>query len=123
MSAAAAMHAISPERRKSCWLGTPEIYFRKTIDNSRLVKVADVKRRREMAQFAIALVVFGWGWFVRGEDARVSGPGTELLLLAPFLLGQILSWFFFYDADRAAHVATYRTVDSSLFAPGLAGSR
>src|SRR4051812_11855111 len=39
------------------WSGTPEVYFTQAIDNSRLVKVADVKRRREMAQFAIALVV------------------------------------------------------------------
>ncbi len=47
--------------RRHAWIGTPEIYFTQAIDNSRLVKVADVKRRREMAQFAIALVVlFGF---------------------------------------------------------------
>jgi hypothetical protein len=39
------------------WSGTPEVYFAKTIDNSRLVKVADVKRSREMAQFAGALAI------------------------------------------------------------------
>src|SRR5271154_7259479 len=55
MSAAAAMHAVSPDRRKSCWLGTPEIYFRKTIDNSRLVKIEDPRREREMKQFGLAL--------------------------------------------------------------------
>src|ERR1041385_6424662 len=43
--------------RRHAWSGTPEIYFPQAIDNSRLVKVADVQRRREMAQFAIALVV------------------------------------------------------------------
>ncbi len=43
--------------RRHAWSGTPEVYFTQAIDNSRLVKVADVKRRREMAQFAIALVV------------------------------------------------------------------
>lgn len=37
--------------------GTPEIFFPKTIDNSRLVKVADPKRKREMAQFVGALCV------------------------------------------------------------------
>ena len=63
MSAAAAMHT----RRQSCWLGTPEIYFRKTIDNSRLVKVEDPRRSREMRQFAIALcclflLVMGFAW-------------------------------------------------------------
>ncbi|MGB9234576.1 MAG: cell division protein FtsL [Terriglobales bacterium] len=56
MSAALAMHvAVSPDRRKSCWLGTPEIYFRKRIDNSRLVKVEDPRREREMRMFGIAL--------------------------------------------------------------------
>jgi hypothetical protein len=37
---------------------TPEIFFAKQIDNSRLVKVADGKRNREMAQFSVALAVF-----------------------------------------------------------------
>jgi cell division protein FtsL len=56
MSAAAATHAtISPRHQKSCWVGTPEVYFRKTIDNSRLVKVEDPRRAREMRQFSIAL--------------------------------------------------------------------
>src|SRR6266481_1960345 len=56
MSAAAAIgSAIPSNRRKSCWLGTPEIYFRKTIDNSRLVKVEDPRRGREMKFFGIAL--------------------------------------------------------------------
>lgn len=30
-------------------------------------------------------------------------PGAELLLLAPFLAGLLLSWACFYDADRALH--------------------
>jgi cell division protein FtsL len=47
--------AIPSVRRKSCWVGTPEIYFRKTIDNSRLVKVEDPRREREMKQFGLAL--------------------------------------------------------------------
>jgi cell division protein FtsL len=55
MSALAMQNAALPSRRKSCWLGTPEIYFRKTIDNSRLVKVEDPRRAREMKQFAFAL--------------------------------------------------------------------
>jgi cell division protein FtsL len=55
MSAAAAISAIPSSRRKSCWLGTPEIYFRKSIDNSRLVKVEDPRRAREMKYFGIAL--------------------------------------------------------------------
>ena len=39
------------------WAGTPEIYFPKAIDNSRLVKVADPRRAREMRQFSLVLVV------------------------------------------------------------------
>ncbi|MBZ5663141.1 MAG: cell division protein FtsL [Acidobacteriia bacterium] len=55
MSAVATQSAIPSIRRKSCWLGTPEIYFRKTIDNSRLVKVEDPRRAREMKFFGLAL--------------------------------------------------------------------
>lgn len=40
------------------WGGvTPEIYFHKAIDNSRLVKVADPKRAREITMFSVALAV------------------------------------------------------------------
>ena len=54
----------APERS---WTGTPEIYFTKSIDNTRLVKVADPVRRREMKMFtgAIALLfvlVMGYVW-------------------------------------------------------------
>jgi cell division protein FtsL len=55
MSAVAMQSAVLSSRRRSCWLGTPEIYFRKTIDNSRLVKVEDPRREREMRQFGFAL--------------------------------------------------------------------
>src|SRR6202049_2446219 len=55
MSALAKQSAAPSIRSKSCWLGTPEIYFRKSIDNSRLVKVEDPRRGREMKQFAFAL--------------------------------------------------------------------
>jgi cell division protein FtsL len=50
--------------------GTPEIFFAKAIDNSRVVKVADPRRRREMAIFGATLVllfslvmVYGWQHF------------------------------------------------------------
>jgi cell division protein FtsL len=55
MSALAIQNAAPSIRRKSCWLGTPEIYFRKTIDNSRLVKIEDPRREREMKYFGVAL--------------------------------------------------------------------
>src|SRR5712671_628905 len=57
MSALAMQNAALLSRRKSCWLGTPEIYFRKNIDNSRLVKLEDPRRAREMKQFGIALCI------------------------------------------------------------------
>ncbi|MGH9529415.1 MAG: cell division protein FtsL [Terriglobales bacterium] len=53
--AAAAQIPISSSRRVPCWTGTPEVYFTKGIDNSRLVKVEDPRRGREMKHFGIAL--------------------------------------------------------------------
>ena len=35
--------------------GTPEVYFAKNIDNSRLVKVTDHQRTREMAMFSVSV--------------------------------------------------------------------
>jgi cell division protein FtsL len=68
MAAAAAIHsAIPPTRRSIFFTGTPEIYFAKAIDNSRLVKVEDPGRNREMKQFGTALaclflLVFTYAW-------------------------------------------------------------
>jgi len=55
MAAAAAVNPGTGSQRKPCWVGTPEIYFPKAIDNTRLVKIEDPKRSREMRQFGIAL--------------------------------------------------------------------
>jgi hypothetical protein len=69
MAAAAATIrcAVPTAERRSFWTGTPEIYFSKSIDNSRLVKVEDPRRNREMKQFGIALAflflfVFTYAW-------------------------------------------------------------
>ncbi len=43
---------------RGMFLGTPEIYFAKRIDNSRVAKISDPKRRREMISFGITLSVF-----------------------------------------------------------------
>ena len=50
--------------------GTPEIYFAKTIDNSRLVRVADPARAREMRMFSAAclalfavMMLYAWQHF------------------------------------------------------------
>lgn len=42
-------------RTRQTWAITPEVYFTKQIDNSRLVKVDDPKRKREMRMFSVAL--------------------------------------------------------------------
>jgi cell division protein FtsL len=71
MAAAAMAHNSAPvARRKPCWTGTPEIYFAKAIDNSRVVKVEDPKRELEMRYFGVALsclfllvMTFAWQHF------------------------------------------------------------
>ena len=67
MAAAAAIRTEIPARRGAFFTGTPEIYFAKAIDNSRLVKVEDPTRNREMKQFGAALaclfvLVFTYAW-------------------------------------------------------------
>ena len=42
---------------RGMFIGTPESYFAKRIDNSRVVKVTDPKRRREMVTFGITLAM------------------------------------------------------------------
>src|SRR6266566_7178334 len=53
--ATVAIQASIASQRRSFWSGTPEIYFAKGVDNSRLVKVEDPRRTREMRQFGVAL--------------------------------------------------------------------
>lgn len=68
MAAAATIRSVGPAAgRRPFWTGTPEIYFSKAIDNSRLVKVEDPRRNREMKQFGTALaclflLVFTYAW-------------------------------------------------------------
>jgi len=67
-AAAATIRSAGPVAgRRPFWTGTPEIYFSKAIDNSRLVKVEDPRRNREMKQFCTALaclflLVFTYTW-------------------------------------------------------------
>jgi len=46
-----------PAQPRGMFLGTPEIYFAKRIDNSRVAKITDPKRRREMVSLGITLAV------------------------------------------------------------------
>src|ERR1700730_6143157 len=66
-SAAAIQGMVPAARPNTLWTGTTEIYFTKAIDNSRLVKVEDARRNREMKQFCTALaclflLVFTYAW-------------------------------------------------------------
>jgi len=68
---AMAAQGIAPGlRRRTSWTGTPEIYFSRPIDNSRLVKVENPQKGREMKQFGVALaclfllvMTFAWQHF------------------------------------------------------------
>ena len=58
--------------------------------------------------FGLSLYAFGWGWVVQGcpdENTPLSAPwpGSQVLILAPFLFGVVGSWFCFYDVERALH--------------------
>ncbi|HXY07063.1 MAG TPA: cell division protein FtsL [Terriglobales bacterium] len=47
--------SASRNGQRPCWNGTPEVYFARPIDNSRMVKLEDPKRSHEMRQFGVAL--------------------------------------------------------------------
>lgn len=60
---------ITPVRRSVAGI-TPEFYFHKNIDNSRLVKVSDPRRRREIRMFSasvaalfLLIMVYAWQHF------------------------------------------------------------
>lgn len=57
--------------------------------------------------YLVALLLFGWGWAV-GQlwrwDAETPLPAAELLVLAPFIVAQMLGWSIYYDAERASHL-------------------
>ena len=89
----AAAHSVTPVlRRRTGWTGTPEIYFSRPIDNSRLVKVENAQKSREMKQFGVALaclfllvMTFAWQHFraieygYKIETLRVQRDGlTEM---------------------------------------------
>lgn len=48
---------VAEQPPRGMFLGTPEIYFSKRIDNSRVLMITDPKRRREMIIFAVSLAV------------------------------------------------------------------
>jgi len=62
------VHERAESRRSAAMAGfTPEFYFPKAIDNSRLVKVVDPRRRREIRMFsasvaALFLLMMFYAW-------------------------------------------------------------
>ncbi|HEY7402380.1 MAG TPA: cell division protein FtsL [Candidatus Angelobacter sp.] len=91
--AAGAMHItgmITPvdaraSSRRSVAGITPEFYFQKTIDNSRLVKISDPQRRREIRMFSacvaalfLLMMVYAWQHFRSIEYGyRIEAQKTE----------------------------------------------
>lgn len=75
--------------------------------------------------YGLILLVLGWRWALQEAGARLGYelPGLEVLTLAPFVVGQILTWVFFYDADRAAHRAAHRLLDADPFSQTLLDTR
>jgi STE24 endopeptidase len=75
------------------------------------------------AIFGVALYLLGWGWLIQDafawgtqtgdDDPQAMIPGTELFVLAPFLVGLIFSWACFYDVERELH--DLHSADSSPF--------
>jgi len=62
------------ERNRALLEATPEVFFAKHIDNTRLVKADDPERRREMRQFAVVMsmlfvlvMVYVWQHFLAIE--------------------------------------------------------
>ncbi|HZU32682.1 MAG TPA: cell division protein FtsL [Candidatus Angelobacter sp.] len=64
---------------------TPEIYFQKTIDNSRLIRISDPQRRREIRMFSASVVAlfllmmfYAWQHFSSIEYGyRIEAQKTE----------------------------------------------
>jgi hypothetical protein len=82
MATAAIQDSSVSRRREPCWTGTPEIYFAKSVDNSRLVKVEDPRRTLEMRQFGVALsflFIFVMGYALQHFKAIEYGYKIEAL--------------------------------------------
>jgi len=84
MAARALTGMITPVARRSVAGITPEFYFQKTIDNSRLVKVADPQRRREIRMFSAVIAFF-------------------------FLLAMVYTWQHFRSLEYGYQIETQKT--------------
>src|SRR6516165_4821047 len=73
-----------------------------------------------LVTYGLSIWVFGWGWavkeFWRWPTDHTLLPLAHVIILAPFLTALVLSWAFFYDADRASHQAVHRLLAIDLVA-------
>jgi cell division protein FtsL len=68
----------TPVRRSVAGI-TPEFYFQKTIDNSRLVKVADPQRKREIRHlYAVAALCLFFAMFYAWQHFRSIEYGYQI---------------------------------------------
>lgn len=83
----------------------------------------------QIGVFVVTLSALGWGWMLytywqpAANRHRPGLAGLEVLLLLPYLLGQLFTWVFFYDADRAAHRAAHHALEGDSFASTWLESR
>ncbi len=71
--------------------------------------------------YALAMGLGGWGWTVNQlwhpeyagslAEPHPVWPLAEIIVLLPFLIGMVLSWVIFYDAENALHRAAQRLID------------
>jgi cell division protein FtsL len=79
-------HELFESQRKARRGPTPEVFFTKHIDNTRLVKADDPERRREMRQFAavmsmlfVLVMVYVWQHFLAIEIGyKVEAQKTQV---------------------------------------------
>lgn len=101
---------------------TPEMFFAKHIDNSRIVKADDPERRREMRSFTIAMtmffvltMVYVWQHFSAIEVGyRVEAQKTQVELLREQNRQLELSEAQLSDPGRIDHIAKELGLDTPL---------
>jgi len=101
---------------------TPEMFFAKHIDNSRIVKADDPERRKEMRSFTIAMtmfflltMVYVWQHFSAIEVGyRVEAQKTQVELLREQNRQLELSEAQLSDPGRIDHIAKELGLDTPL---------
>jgi|SRR5579862_4174033 len=124
MAARALTGMITPVARRSVAGITPEFYFQKTIDNSRLVRVADPRRRREVRMLSVAMIVlfamamvYTWQHFRSLEYGyQIEAQKTEHDRLVELNRSLTLEQASLRDPRRIAELA--RQMDMDLPHPG-----